>query len=216
MKIILLGAPGAGKGTQAEFIAEELNIPKIATGDMLRRAVSSGNELGLKIKSMMEAGDLISDEIIIELVRNRIEDTDCKNGFLLDGFPRTIAQAKGLDKINCKIGLVIEIDVPSQVIIDRLSGRRVHPNSGRVYHLVTNPPKFADKDDLTGEALIRRADDNPDSIKHRLDVYYEKTKPLTEWYKALSNKGLIKYVQINGNQDLSIVKQEILDVIRSM
>jgi adenylate kinase len=213
MRIILLGAPGSGKGTQAVFIAEKLNIPHIATGDMLRNAVASKSELGLKVKSIMEAGDYISDTIMVELVRDRITTVDCQDGFLLDGFPRTIAQAKELGKI-CKIDLVIEIDVPHQIIIDRLSGRRIHLGSGRVYHISLKPPRVPNKDDFTGEDLIMRADDNPSNVQHRLDVYDDKTKPLVDWYKSLSCKGLLRHLQVNGNQDLAIVKHEILDGIR--
>ncbi|MCO4836595.1 MAG: adenylate kinase [Oceanospirillaceae bacterium] len=185
MKLILLGAPGAGKGTQAQYLTEKYGIPQISTGDMLRAAVKAGTELGKMAKKIMDEGGLVSDELIINLVKERIAQDDCKDGFLFDGFPRTIPQAQALKDANVAIDGVIEIDVADVEIIQRMSGRRVHPGSGRTYHLTFNAPKQAGKDDVTGEDLVQRADDQEDTVRQRLSVYHEQTAPLVNFYKAL-------------------------------
>jgi len=187
MRIILLGAPGAGKGTQANFIREKFNIPQISTGDMLRAAVKAGTPLGLAAKSIMDAGGLVSDDLIINLVKERIKDADCANGFLFDGFPRTIPQAQEMKDAGIPIDFVVEIDVADAEIIKRMSGRRVHPASGRTYHIVFNPPKVAGKDDLTGEDLIQRQDDAEETVLKRLNVYHDQTKPLVAYYQGWAN-----------------------------
>ncbi|MDD2720251.1 MAG: adenylate kinase [Gallionella sp.] len=184
MRIILLGAPGAGKGTQANFIKERFNIPQISTGDMLRAAVKAGTPLGLAAKSIMDAGGLVSDDLIINLVKERITDADCANGFLFDGFPRTIPQAQAMKDAGIAIDYVVEIDVADSEIVKRMSGRRVHPASGRTYHVVFNPPKVEGKDDLTGEDLVQRPDDIEDTVVKRLGVYHDQTKPLVDYYRA--------------------------------
>lgn len=184
MRVILLGAPGAGKGTQANYIKEKFNIPQISTGDMLRAAVKAGTPLGVAAKSIMDAGGLVSDEIIINLVKERIMDADCAHGFLFDGFPRTIPQAQAMKDAGIPIDYVVEIDVDDSEIINRMSGRRVHPASGRTYHTIFNPPKVADKDDVTGEDLVQRPDDVEDTVIKRLNVYHDQTKPLVEYYTA--------------------------------
>ena len=184
MRLILLGAPGAGKGTQAAFICQKYGIPQISTGDMLRAAVKAGTPLGLKAKSVMDSGALVSDDIIIGLVKERIAQPDCAQGFLFDGFPRTIVQADALKAAGVKLDYVLEIDVPFEAIIERMSGRRSHPASGRIYHVNFNPPKVADKDDETGEALIQRDDDKEETVKKRLDVYSAQTRPLVEYYSS--------------------------------
>jgi len=184
MRIILLGAPGAGKGTQATFIKEKFNIPQISTGDMLRAAVKAGSPLGVAAKSIMDAGGLVSDDIIINLVKERIKDADCASGFLFDGFPRTIPQAQAMKDAGIPIDYVVEIDVADSEIIKRMSGRRVHPASGRTYHIVFNPPKVSGKDDATGEELVQRPDDAEETVIKRLNVYHEQTQPLVEYYKA--------------------------------
>jgi adenylate kinase len=194
MRIILLGAPGAGKGTQAQAIVEKLGIPQISTGDMLRAAVKAGTELGKKAKRIMDAGGLVSDDIIIGLVKDRIAQADCENGFLFDGFPRTIPQAEALMDAGIIIDRVIEIDVPDAEIISRLSGRRVHPASGRVYHIQHNPPKVEGLDDETGEPLVQRDDDREETVRKRLQVYHEQTKPLVDFYKQHSGDGVYRCV----------------------
>ncbi len=186
MRLILLGAPGAGKGTQAAFLCQKFGIPQISTGDMLRAAVKAGTELGLAAKKVMDAGGLVSDDIIIGLVKERITQADCANGFLFDGFPRTIPQAEAMKAANVKIDFVLEIDVPDSSIIERMSGRRVHVASGRTYHVVFNPPKVAGKDDATGEELIQRDDDKEETVRKRLDVYHQQTKPLVTYYSDWS------------------------------
>ena len=182
MKLILLGAPGAGKGTQATFICQKYGIPQISTGDMLRAAVKAGTPLGIEAKKVMDSGGLVSDEIIIGLVKERITQADCANGFLFDGFPRTIPQADAMKAANVHLDYVLEIDVPFDSIIERMSGRRVHVASGRTYHVRFNPPKVADHDDVTGEALIQRQDDQEETVRKRLEVYSEQTKPLVSYY----------------------------------
>ncbi|MFA6922032.1 MAG: adenylate kinase [Gallionella sp.] len=184
MRVILLGAPGAGKGTQANYIREKFNIPQISTGDMLRAAVKAGTPLGVAAKSIMDAGGLVSDDIIINLVKERIKDADCAHGFLFDGFPRTIPQAQAMKDAGIPIDYVVEIDVADSEIIKRMSGRRVHPASGRTYHTVFNPPKVAGKDDVTGEDLVQRPDDVEDTVIKRLNVYHDQTKPLVDYYRA--------------------------------
>jgi adenylate kinase len=212
MKIILLGPPGAGKGTQANCIIEKFNIPQISTGDMLRAAVSAGTELGLKAKKVMDAGGLVSDELILGLVKERISEDDCKNGYLFDGFPRTIVQAKAMVASSIDVDYVIEIKVEDEPIIKRMSGRRAHLVSGRTYHIEFNPPKVEGKDDVTGEDLVQRDDDQEETVKKRLDVYHEQTSPLIKYYTELSKKNdaKIKYVSVNGMQDVQDVTKDIL------
>ncbi|WP_163577428.1 adenylate kinase [Halomonas faecis] len=183
MRLILLGAPGAGKGTQAQFICERFHIPQISTGDMLRAAVKEGSELGLKVKEIMTTGGLVSDDIIIALVKERIAQPDCENGFLFDGFPRTIPQAEAMKEAGVKIDHVLEIAVDDEEIVKRLAGRRVHPDSGRVYHVEYNPPREPGKDDVTGEPLIQRDDDRESTVRNRLSVYHEQTAPLVDYYQ---------------------------------
>ncbi len=189
MKLILLGAPGAGKGTQAAFLCKKYGIPQISTGDMLRGAVKAGTELGVAAKKVMDAGGLVSDDIIIGLVKERIQQADCANGFLFDGFPRTIPQTEAMKAAGVKIDYVLEIDVPDSSIIERMSGRRVHVGSGRTYHVVFNPPKVAGKDDVTGEDLIQREDDKEETVRKRLDIYHQQTRPLVDYYGNWSATG---------------------------
>lgn len=184
MKLILLGAPGAGKGTQAQFIREKFGIPQISTGDMLRAAVKAGTPLGVEAKKVMDAGGLVSDEIIIGLVTDRLRQDDCRDGYLFDGFPRTLPQAEAMKLAGVALDYVLEIDVADEEIIERMSGRRVHPGSGRTYHLRFNPPKLAGKDDVTGEDLIQRDDDQEETVRKRLQIYHSQTKPLLEYYRA--------------------------------
>lgn len=197
MRIILLGAPGAGKGTQAQYITERYNIPQISTGDMLRAAVKAGTPLGVQAKAVMDAGQLISDDIIIGLVKERIEEADCVNGFLFDGFPRTIPQADALKDAGVKIDHIVEIDVADEEIIKRMSGRRVHPGSGRTYHVVFNQPKQEGIDDVTGEALMQREDDAEPVVRDRLKVYHEQTKPLINYYRTWSEQSAADAPQYN-------------------
>lgn len=213
MRVILLGAPGAGKGTQAQFICEKFNIPQISTGDMLRAAVKAGSELGLKVKEIMETGGLVSDEIIIDLVKERITQDDCKEGFLFDGFPRTIPQAEAMLEAGVDIDYVLEIDVDDEEIVQRLSGRRVHPGSGRVYHLVYNPPKTEGVDDETGEALIQRDDDKEDTVRKRLSIYHDQTKPLVAFYRDLretKGEAAPEYVHVEGVGSLADIKDKVI------
>lgn len=189
MRLILLGAPGAGKGTQAAFICQKFGIPQISTGDMLRAAVKAGTEMGLAAKKVMDAGGLVSDDIIIGLVKERITQADCAKGFLFDGFPRTIPQADAMKAAGVKLDFVLEIAVPDEAIIERISGRRVHPGSGRSYHLKFNPPKAEGKDDVTGEALIQRDDDKEETVKKRLEVYQSQTRPLVDYYSRWAASG---------------------------
>ena len=188
MRLILLGAPGAGKGTQAAFICQKYGIPQISTGDMLRAAVKAGTPLGVQAKSVMDSGALVSDDIIIGLVKERIAQPDCAQGFLFDGFPRTIVQADALKAAGVKLDYVLEIDVPFEAIVERMSGRRSHPASGRIYHVKFNPPKVADKDDETGEPLIQRDDDKEETVKKRLDVYSAQTRPLVDYYSSWAQR----------------------------
>jgi len=189
MRLILLGGPGAGKGTQATFITKKLNIPQISTGDMLRAAIKAGTPLGLQAKSIMDAGTLVSDDIIIGLIKDRLKEDDCKNGYLLDGFPRTIPQADAMRENNIDVDHVIEISVDDAEIIKRMSGRRAHLASGRTYHVVYNPPKQEGVDDVTGEPLVQREDDKEETVKHRLAVYHEQTEPLINYYRKFSESG---------------------------
>ena len=210
MQIILLGAPGAGKGTQAKFISDHLNIPQISTGDMLRASVSKGTELGLKAKVLMEKGELVPDDLILDLVKDRISEKDCANGFLFDGFPRTLDQANALKEKGIKIDCVIEIMVDDNEIIQRMSGRRVHTASGRTYHIKYNPPKQENIDDETGEPLIQRPDDNEETVRKRLAIYHDQTSPLVDFYKksSLVQNGN-KYIQVNGVGDISTIQEQI-------
>ena len=201
MRLILLGPPGAGKGTQANYIREKYGIPQISTGDMLRAAVKAGTPLGLAAKKVMDAGQLVSDDIIIGLVMERLKQADCRQGYLFDGFPRTIPQAEALKQAGCALDYVLEIDVPDDEIITRMSGRRVHPASGRSYHVRFNPPKVAGKDDVTGEPLIQRDDDREETVKKRLEVYRAQTRPLVDYYgrwAASGEPGAPRYRRISG------------------
>lgn len=215
MRIILLGCPGAGKGTQAEFIAEKYQIPKISTGDMLRAAVKAGTPLGLQVKQVMDAGKLVSDDLIISLVKERIAQPDCNNGFLFDGFPRTIAQAESIQTTGIHIDHVIEIDVSDDEIIKRLSGRRLHSASGRTYHTLYNPPKIADKDDVTGDPLIQREDDKEETVRKRLDIYHTQTKPLIVFYKNLANAetNAPRYTKISGVGAVETIQQNMVKLL---
>tara|TARA_B100001564_G_scaffold350960_1_gene356126 strand:+ start:6725 stop:7372 length:648 start_codon:yes stop_codon:yes gene_type:complete len=215
MRIILLGPPGAGKGTQAESICENYKIPHISTGNMLREAVEAKTKLGLEAKSLMDAGILVSDEVIVGLVEERISQPDCISGFLFDGFPRTLPQAEALIERNVNMDAVIEIDVPDQDIIDRMSGRRMHPASGRNYHVVYNPPKIEGKDDITGEDLILREDDKPETVKDRLKVYADQTSPLITFYSDLSSKTDLNYIKVYGTASPKEVAQAILKELNS-
>ncbi len=216
MKIILLGPPGAGKGTQAEVLCKEFSLPHISTGNMLREAIEAGTELGLKAKSLMDQGILVSDEVIVGLVVERISKEDCQSGFLFDGYPRTIPQAKALDQHDVNIDLVIEIDVPDDMIIERMSGRRVHPGSGRNYHVKFNPPKIKDIDDLSGEALVQREDDKPDTVKDRLGVYHSQTMPLIDFYSERSKTEDLNYLKILGTEPPSDVSSLMLREIKNI
>ena len=217
MRLILLGAPGAGKGTQATFICQKYGIPQISTGDMLRAAVKAGTPLGLQAQGIMASGGLVSDDLIINLVKERITQTDCANGFLFDGFPRTIPQADAMKTAGVKLDHVLEIDVPFDAIIERMSGRRSHPASGRTYHVTFNPPKVAGQDDMTGEPLIQREDDRVDTVKKRLDVYSAQTRPLVDYYsqwakaepdvapqyRAISGTGTVEQITARALEALS-------------
>ncbi|REL29852.1 adenylate kinase [Thalassotalea euphylliae] len=211
MRIILLGAPGAGKGTQAQFLMSKYGIPQISTGDMLRAAIKAGTELGKKAKEVMDAGQLVSDELIIGLVKERIAQDDCKAGFLLDGFPRTIPQADAMKENGVDVDSVIEFDVADEVIVERMAGRRVHPGSGRVYHVIYNPPKTEGKDDETGEDLVVRPDDEEATVRKRLAIYHEQTKPLVDYYQAEANAGNCKYLTIDGTQPVELVSNTLAE-----
>ena len=211
--IILLGPPGAGKGTQADLVCELCGIPKISTGDMLREAVASESELGKKVSNILDTGGLVSDDIIVSLIKERLTKPDCKNGSLFDGVPRTIGQAEQLAEMGINFTHVIEIHVEDQTIVDRMSGRRVHPSSGRNYHIDFNPPEKKGFDNETGEPLIQREDDKPETVLKRLNVYHEKTKPLTDFYTILSDKGILKFFKINGSNSVNEVFQDISEQI---
>ena len=213
MNLIILGPPGAGKGTQAAFIASEQNIPHISTGDMLREAIKNGTELGLQAKAVMDAGNLVSDELIIELVKERISQEDCKTGFLFDGFPRTIPQAEALQENNVDINGVIELVIADEEIIKRMSGRRIHLASGRTYHVDFNPPKKPGLDDETGEELIIRKDDEPETVKDRLKVYWTQTQPLIEYYSNFKNASEFKYLTVDGTLTVEEIKNNIKDFL---
>ena len=211
MRIILLGSPGSGKGTQAQFITKKYAIPQISTGDMLRAAVREGTTLGHQAKQVMDSGGLVSNEIILGLIKERIEQPDCANGFLLDGFPRTIAQAEGLDAMKVKIDTVIEIAVADEEIVKRMAGRRVHPESGRIYHVEFNPPKVDGIDDVTGEMLIQRDDDKEETVRKRLSVYHEQTKPLVDYYSALDQQ--VKFYSIAGIGSVNEITNKVFAIL---
>ncbi|MFA5520139.1 MAG: adenylate kinase [Castellaniella sp.] len=216
MRLILLGPPGAGKGTQAAFIVEQFGIPQISTGDMLRAAVKARTPLGLEAKKVMDAGALVSDDIIIGLVKDRLQQPDCANGYLFDGFPRTIPQADALKEAGIALDFVVEIDVPEAAIIERMSGRRVHPASGRSYHVRFNPPKQADRDDVTGEPLVQRDDDKEETVRHRLAVYQEQTRPLVDYYQRAAGTGEAgapRHVQISGQGSVEEIRDRIARVL---
>ncbi|KQH90276.1 adenylate kinase [Vibrio fluvialis] len=209
MRIILLGAPGAGKGTQAQFMMEKYGIPQISTGDMLRAAIKAGTELGKQAKAVIDAGQLVSDEIILGLIKERIAEEDCKQGFLLDGFPRTIPQADGLKEMGVNVDYVIEFDVADDVIVERMAGRRAHLASGRTYHVVYNPPKVEGKDDVTGEDLVVRDDDKEETVRARLDVYHTQTAPLIEYYGKEAAAGNTTYLKFDGTKQVAEVSADI-------
>ena len=211
MRIILLGSPGSGKGTQAQFITEKYAIPQISTGDMLRAAVRDGTPLGVEAKKVMDAGGLVSDDIILGLIKERIAQPDCANGFLLDGFPRTIAQAEGLDTMGVKIDTVIEIAVADEEIVKRMAGRRVHLQSGRTYHVEFNPPKVDGIDDVTGESLIQRDDDKEETVRKRLSVYHEQTKPLVGYYSVVGRK--VKFSSIAGVGTVDEITKKVFAIL---
>ena len=217
MRIILLGPPGAGKGTQANFIKEHYSIPQISTGDMLRAAVKAGTPLGIEAKKVMDAGQLVSDGLIINLVKERLTENDCANGYLFDGFPRTIPQADALKDAQVPVDFVLEIDVPAEEIIKRISGRRVHEASGRVYHIEYNPPKVAGKDDVTGEDLVQRDDDKEDTVRKRLDVYQAQTRPLVDYYSnwaATGDAAAPKYRKISDVGSIDEIRGRILEALK--
>ncbi|MDO4696760.1 MAG: adenylate kinase [Neisseria sp.] len=210
MKVLLLGAPGAGKGTQAQFITAAFGIPQISTGDMLRAAIKAGTPLGLEAKKIIEEGGLVRDDIIIGMVKERIAQDDCTNGFLFDGFPRTLAQAEAMIDAGVDLDAVVEIDVPDSAIVERMSGRRVHLPSGRTYHVSFNPPQTAGKDDVTGEDLIQRDDDKEEVVKKRLEVYHSQTAVLIGFYSRLTGEHAPKYIKVDGTQAVDAVKEEVL------
>jgi adenylate kinase len=218
MRVILLGAPGAGKGTQANLIKDKFGIPQISTGDMLRAAVKAGTPLGVAAKKIMDAGGLVSDDIIINLVKERIKEADCANGFLFDGFPRTIPQAQAMKDADIRIDYVVEIDVADSEIVQRMSGRRVHPASGRTYHIVFNPPKEAGKDDLTGEDLVQRPDDAEETVLKRLNVYHEQTKPLVEYYTSWAKSKEAKapkIVHVPGVGSVDSIRDKVFAALKA-
>jgi adenylate kinase len=220
MRLILLGAPGAGKGTQANYIKEKFGIPQISTGDMLRAAVKAGSPLGVEAKRFMDAGELVPDALIINLVKERLLEADCKNGYLFDGFPRTLPQAEAMKEAGVAIDYVLEIDVPFDEIIVRMSGRRTHPASGRSYHVKFNPPKVEGKDDITGEPLIQREDDKEETVKKRLDVYVAQTKPLVDYYQQWAQRGVEnglsapQYRRISGLGTVDEIRQRVFDALK--
>ena len=217
MRLILLGPPGAGKGTQAAVITKTYNIPQISTGDMLRAAVKAGSPLGLEAKKVMDSGGLVSDDIIIGLVKDRLKQDDCANGYLFDGFPRTIPQAEAMKDAGVQIDVVLEIDVPDQDIISRMSGRRVHTASGRTYHVHFNPPKVEGKDDVTGEDLIQRDDDREETVRKRLEVYHAQTRHLVDYYgkwAASGSSGAPRYRKISGQGAVDAISERVLEALR--
>ncbi len=213
MRLILLGPPGAGKGTQAQFITDKFKIPQISTGDMLRAAINASTPLGKQVKQIMDAGQYVSDDIMIQLVKDRIQEPDCQFGFLLDGFPRTIPQAEALRQNNIKLDFIVEIKVPEEELIRRLTGRRVHPASGRVYHLIYNPPIQEDKDDITGEPLVQREDDREETIRKRLNVYQQQTEPLVQYYSELKGNNIPVYIKVDGQGSVEDVCDRIFTEI---
>lgn len=213
MHLILLGCPGAGKGTQAKFITEKYHIPQISTGDILRSAIQQGTELGKKVKAIVEGGQLVPDDIVIQLVQERIKQPDCKKGFLLDGFPRTVAQAQALEQIT-SIDYVVDIDVPEEEVVQRLSGRRIHPASGRIYHLINQPPRVENTDDVTGEPLIQRPDDHEETVRKRLAVYQAQTSPLRDYYQH-SQLPKLQYLKINGTRSVDEIKADIFSLLEN-
>ena len=217
MRLILLGAPGAGKGTQATFLCQQYGIPQVSTGDMLRAAVKAGTPVGLAAKQVMDAGTLVSDDIIVGLVKNRIVQSDCAQGFLFDGFPRTIAQAQAIKDAGVQLDFVLEIDVPDSAIVERMSGRRAHLASGRTYHVAFNPPKVAGIDDVTGEPLVQRADDTEETVKKRLAIYHAQTRPLVDFYAqwaATGDAAAPQYRKIDGNGSVAEITARALDALR--
>jgi adenylate kinase len=218
MRLILLGPPGAGKGTQAAFVTQAFGIPQISTGDMLRAAITAGTPLGLAAKKVMDAGNLVSDEIIVDLVKERLKQADCAMGYLFDGFPRTIPQAEAMKASGVAIDFVLEIDVPDAAIVERMAGRRVHLASGRTYHVTFNPPKVAGRDDITGEALIQRDDDREETVRKRLAVYHAQTKPLVEYYAQWAATGdarAPKYRRVDGSGSVEAIRDACLAALRS-
>ena len=218
MRLILLGGPGAGKGTQATFITKQFNIPQISTGDMLRAAVKAGTPLGVQAKEIMDAGGLVSDDIIIGLIKDRLQNEDCANGYLLDGFPRTIAQADAMRENNINVDYVVEINVDDDEIIKRMSGRRAHLTSGRTYHIEYNPPKQDGIDDITGEPLVQRDDDKEETVKKRLDIYHEQTEPLINYYHQFAESGedtSPKYVRVNGVGSVDDIKAKVFSALET-
>ena len=219
MRLILLGGPGAGKGTQANYIKDHYQIPQISTGDMLRAAVKAGTELGIKAKQFMDSGQLVPDDVIIGLVKERITESDCENGFLFDGFPRTIPQADAMKEAGVSIDAVVDIEVPDDEIIKRMSGRRVHLASGRTYHVIFNPPKQEGKDDLTGEPLIQRDDDREETVRKRLEVYHSQTEPLIDYYKKWNTSGESNaptYIRIEGVGKVEEIKAAVFTALDNM
>ena len=214
MRIILLGGPGSGKGTQAGFLTRHLGIPQVSSGDMLRAAVREGTELGRKAKGIMEAGELVSDDLIVAMVGERLDRPDCAGGFVLDGFPRTIPQAEALRDAGVVVDTVIEMVVDDEEIVLRMSGRRVHPASGRVYHVVYHPPRAEGRDDETGEELIQRADDREDTVRTRLAVYRKQTEPLIEYYRAQADRGKLRYARIDGTGEVEEVRARAIEAVR--
>ena len=217
MRFILLGPPGAGKGTQASFVTQKYGIPQISTGDMLRAAIKTGSELGVKAKKLMNAGQLVSDDVILDLVKHRIDEPDCAGGFLFDGFPRTLAQAESMKQAGLHIDYVVELAVADEEIIQRMGGRRVHPASGRTYHVKFNPPKIADRDDLTGDPLILRQDDQPETVKERLHVYHAQTQPLIEYYskwQATGDPKAPRYCRVSGTGTVEQIRDRVLSALK--
>lgn len=213
MRIILLGAPGAGKGTQAQFIMKKYGIVQISTGDMLRAAVKAGTKLGQQVQGIMAAGKLVTDDLVIALVKERIRQEDCKEGFLLDGFPRTIPQADAMAEADIKIDYVLELVVPDEFIVERISGRRVHMPSGRIYHLKFNPPKITDKDDMTGESLTLRKDDQETTVRERLLEYHQQTTTLVDYYRQRAKRGDTKYFKLDGTRTVNEVSQQLSSIL---